>query len=88
MKVLVTGDAGYIGSVVTEGLLGEAHSVTVLDNLQQGHRQAVSPKAEFVLADICDSQALDDIFNRFKIDAVMHMAAETVVEHSITDPKR
>jgi len=88
MNIMVTGGAGYVGSVVTEGLLNEAHSAIVLDNLQQGHRQAVPPEAEFVLADICDIQALDDAFSRFKIDAVMHMAAETVVEFSITDPKR
>ncbi len=88
MNILVTGGAGYVGSVVTEELLNEAHSTIVLDNLQQGHRQAVPPEAEFVLADICDIQALDDAFSQFKIDAVMHMAAETVVEFSITDPRR
>jgi len=68
--------------------LREAHKVIVLDNLQQGHKGAVSPEAEFVLADICDAQTLDDVFRRFEIDAVMHMAAETVVEYSMTNPKR
>lgn len=87
MNVLVTGGAGYVGSIVTEELLREPHKVIVLDNLQQGHKGAVLPEAEFVLADICD-KALEDIFTRSKIDAVMHMAAETVVEYSITDPKR
>lgn len=88
MNVLVTGGAGYVGSIVVEELLRQAHKVIVLDNLQLGHREAVLPEAEFALADICDAQALDDVFRRFKVDAVMHMAAETVVESSVTDPKR
>jgi len=77
-----------VGSIVAEELLSEAHQVIVMDNLEQGHKQAVLPEAEFVIANICDAQSLDDIFHRFKIDAVMHMAAETVVEYSMTDPKR
>jgi len=88
MNVLVTGGAGYVGSVVTEELLKETHKVVVLDNLQQGHKKAVLPEAKFVLADICDAKALEDVFRQFKVDAVMHMAAETVVEYSMTDPKR
>lgn len=88
MNVLVTGGAGYVGSIVTEELLREAHKVIVLDNLQQGHKGAVHPETEFVLTDICDDKALDGVFRRFKVDAVIHMAAETVVEYSITDPKR
>jgi UDP-glucose 4-epimerase len=88
MNVLVTGGAGYVGSVVTDGLLKAGHRVVVMDNLQQGHRQAVSASAEFVVADICDAPGLDTLFQRLRIDAVMHMAAETVVEFSTTDPKR
>lgn len=88
MNILVTGGAGYVGSVITEGLLDKGHKVIVLDNLQQGHKEAVLPEAEFSLADICDAWAVKDVFRRAKIDAVMHMAAETVVEYSISDPKR
>ena len=88
MNILVTGGAGYVGSIVTEELLRGTHQVIVVDNLEQGHKGAVLPKAEFVIANIRDAQSLDDIFRRFKIDAVMHMAAETVVEYSMTDPKR
>ncbi|MCL0060403.1 UDP-glucose 4-epimerase GalE [Dehalococcoidia bacterium] len=88
MNILVTGGAGYVGSIVTEELSKDGHQVIVLDNLQQGHKGAVLPEAEFVLADIGEAKALGDVFRRFKIDAVMHMAAETVVEYSITDPKR
>jgi UDP-glucose 4-epimerase len=88
MNILVTGGAGYVGSIVAEELLKAGYDVIVLDNLQQGHKEAVPLEAEFVLAHICDADALGDVFHQFKIDAVMHMAAETVVEYSITDPKR
>jgi len=88
MNVLVTGGAGYVGSVVTAELLKEGHNAIVLDNLQQGHKEAVSPPTEFISADICDVQSLDEVFRCTKIDAVMHMAAETAMEYSITDPKR
>ena len=88
MKVLVTGGAGYVGSVVADELLTAGHQVIVLDNLQQGHQAAVSSAAEFIPADICDPDALSNLFRQSGIDAVMHMAAETVIEFSITDPKR
>jgi UDP-glucose 4-epimerase len=88
MNILVTGGVGYVGSIVAEELLKKGHEVIILDNLQQGHRGAVAPGAEFVFADICDAEALDGAFQRARIDAVMHMAAETVVEYSMTDPKR
>jgi len=88
MNILVTGGVGYVGSIVTEELMNKGYRVIILDNLQQGHKEAILPEAEFVLADICEAQALEDAFHRFEIDAVMHMAAETVVEYSMTDPKR
>jgi UDP-glucose 4-epimerase len=88
MNVLVTGGAGYIGSIVTEHLLKKGHNVTVLDNLQQGHREAVLSPAEFVSGDICDVRTLEQTFSNSRIDAVMHMAANTLVGHSMTDPKR
>jgi UDP-glucose 4-epimerase len=88
MHVVVTGGAGYVGSVVCEELLKNGHKVFILDNLQQGHKEAVLPEATFFQVDIGDIQGVDSIFSRNKIDAVMHMAAETVVEFSMTDPKR
>jgi UDP-glucose 4-epimerase len=88
MNVLVTGGAGYIGSIVTEYLLKQGYKVTVLDKLQQGHKEAVLSPAEFVLGDICDAKILGHIFRNFKIDAVIHMAADTLVGQSMTDPKR
>ena len=88
MTILVTGGAGYVGSIVTEQLLKEGHQVVVLDNLQQGHTRAVPEGAAFVPGDILDSAILDEVFRSYRLDAVMHMAAETVVGFSITDPKR
>lgn len=88
MNILVTGGAGYLGSVVAEDLLNKGYEVTILDNLKQGHKEAVPPGAEFIRTDICDSEALEEVFQHFKVDAVMHMAAETVVEYSMTDPGR
>jgi UDP-glucose 4-epimerase len=88
MNVLVTGGAGYVGSVVSEELLKIGHRVIVVDNLQQGHRQAVLPEAEFMQADIGDDRSLEMLFDGHQIDAVMHMAAETVISFSMSDPKR
>jgi UDP-glucose 4-epimerase len=88
VNILVTGGAGYVGSIVSEELLKQGYKVIVMDNLQQGHRGAILPEAEFVLADSGDPQALDEVFSHFQVDAVMHMAAETVVEFSMSDPKR
>jgi UDP-glucose 4-epimerase len=86
MRVLVTGGAGYIGSVVVEELIREGDQVTVLDNLYQGHRAAVHPQAEFVLADLADAGVVNDLFARQSFDAVMHFAANSLVGESVQDP--
>jgi UDP-glucose 4-epimerase len=87
VRLLVTGGAGYIGSVVTEQLITGGHSVTVIDNLEQGHREAIAPEAAFVEVDLADSQALNTIFEGQEIQAVIHLAAETRVGHSMTNPR-
>lgn len=87
MNVLVTGAAGYIGSIVTERLLSECHLVVALDNLNQGHWQALDKEANFVEADLCDFDALDTLFSQYTIDAVMHLAALSIVSHSMQDPR-
>ena len=86
MKVLVTGGAGYIGSVVVEELIREGDQVTVLDNLYQGHRVAVHPQAEFVLGDLADAGMVGDLFAERRFDAVMHFASNTLVGESVQIP--
>jgi UDP-glucose 4-epimerase len=86
MHVLVTGGAGYIGSVVVEELIREGEQVTVLDNLYQGHRAAVHPEAEFVHADLADAGAVSALFARQGFDAVMHFASNSLVGESVQEP--
>lgn len=88
MGILVTGGAGYIGSVATEELIKAGHDVVVYDNLTQGHRQAVHPQATFVQADLADREPLNLVFDEHDIDAVMHFAAHSVVSFSMRDPLR
>ncbi|HDN67753.1 MAG: UDP-glucose 4-epimerase GalE [Candidatus Latescibacterota bacterium] len=88
MSILVTGGAGYIGSVVVEELLKRGESVVVYDSLYQGHRAAVDPGAIFIKADLADTNKLDETIQQFEIKSVMHFAAETVVERSMSDPAR
>lgn len=86
MNVLVTGGAGYIGSVVVEDLIRQGDQVTVYDNLFQGHRAAVHPQAEFVLGDLADREILSDLFARGNFEAVMHFASYTLVGESMKQP--
>ncbi|MBN1829383.1 MAG: UDP-glucose 4-epimerase GalE [Deltaproteobacteria bacterium] len=88
MAILVTGGAGYIGSICVEELLAEGHEVVVIDNLQEGHREALMAKAVFYEGDFGDRSMLDRIFREREIDAVMHFAADTKVEESMRDPGR
>jgi UDP-glucose 4-epimerase len=88
MSILVTGGAGYIGSVTVEELIKAGRQVVVYDNLLQGHRQAVHPKAVFVEADLADGEALAAVFQRHRVDAVMHFAAHSIVPVSMREPLR
>jgi UDP-glucose 4-epimerase len=88
MRVLVTGGAGYIGSVVTEILLARGHAVVVYDNLAKGHRDAVPAGVPLVHADLLDGAALGRELREHRIDAVVHMAADAQVGESMADPAR
>jgi len=87
VSVLVTGAAGYIGSVVTEELIKEGFNVVGLDNLKQGHLKAVAAETTFIQADLADSDALHEVFRDYDIEAVFHLAAESLVGVSMSDPK-
>lgn len=87
MNILVAGGAGYIGSVTTAMLVEAGHTVTVLDNLSKGHRDAIHPDARFVEGDIGDPQAVTAVC-RNGIDLAMHFAAFIEVGESVTDPRK
>jgi UDP-glucose 4-epimerase len=86
VNVLVTGAAGYIGSICSELLVSSGIKVVAVDNLCEGSRSAVPSQASFYQADFGDSARLDEIFQHHQIDAVMHFAGEALVEKSMKDP--
>jgi UDP-glucose 4-epimerase len=88
MKVLVTGGAGYIGSVVTEELVKDGHQVIVYDSLYKGHREAVVEGAEFVHADLSDAARLRETLATNHVEAVVHMAADSLVGESCENPAK
>jgi UDP-glucose-4-epimerase GalE len=87
MRVLVAGGAGYIGSHTVRHLLAGGHDVTVYDNLQFGHRQAV-PAERLVVGDLGDIHRLDYLLRARRIEAVIHFAAFAYVGESVTNPAR
>lgn len=86
MKVLVTGGAGYIGSITVEQLIEAGEEVIVFDNLYQGHRDAVHPDAVFVHGDLADKQAIDTVMAEHRPDGIMHFASHTLVGESMEKP--
>src|SRR5271154_6486105 len=87
-NILVTGGAGYIGSVVADSLLSRGYDVTVYDNLSHGDRAAVPQGAALVTADVGDRPELDRVFQSGKFDAVMHFAAWIEAGESMQAPER
>jgi len=88
MKILVVGGAGYIGSVCAELLLDQGHGVTIFDNLSEGHRRALDPRAEFVEGDLVDRQSIEKTLAKQQPDAVMHFAANALVGESMQNPSK
>ena len=86
MSILVTGAAGYIGSVCSEVLISRGMPVIALDSLLEGHRGAVPPGATFCQVDLADRAQLEAVFTKHKVDAVMHFAAEALVAKSVREP--
>jgi len=86
MNVLVTGGAGYIGSVICDQLIEDGHHVVVYDNLAKGHRDAVADDAVFVDADLLDGDTLKQTLREHSVEAVIHMAAWSLVGESMSQP--
>ena len=87
MKLLVTGGAGYVGSIVSRQLLDAGHEVVVLDNLERGHREAVAERARFIEADLRDADAVRAAVAE-GFDGVLHFAALALVGESVSHPER
>src|SRR5208282_396577 len=88
MAILVTGGAGYIGSVTVERLRAKGEQVVVLDDLGRGHRSAVDADIPFYHGRVGDRALLGRITNEHKIDACVHFAAFTYVGESVSDPAK
>jgi UDP-glucose 4-epimerase len=84
----VTGGAGYIGSVVTEELVRDGHDVVVYDNLIKGHREAVVEGASFVEGNLLDADTLRQALKDHRVEAVIHMAAYSLVGESCEHPSK
>ncbi len=87
-KVLVTGGAGYVGSICCSELLKQGHSVTIVDDLSTGHREAVPKGAEFHCLDIGSRDEISDLLARSRFDVVFHFAAKALIAESVSNPGR
>jgi UDP-glucose 4-epimerase len=86
LRILVTGGAGYVGSVSVERLLAAGHEIVVLDDLSTGHRAAADPGAGLVVGSYGDGATVAALLERERIDAILHCAARSLVGESIADP--
>ena len=86
MKILVTGGAGFIGSLLVDKLVEKGYEVVVVDNLSMGREENLNKKAKFYLMDITYYKVLNEIFKNEKPDLVFHLAAQTLLRKSIDEP--
>lgn len=87
-KILIVGGAGYIGSHTLRCLADKGYECVVLDNLDNGHREAVDVRAEFEQADLLDKESLQRVFDKHSFDAVIHFAAFIMMGESVADPQK
>ncbi|MCK9588385.1 MAG: UDP-glucose 4-epimerase GalE [Terrimicrobiaceae bacterium] len=86
--IFVTGGAGYIGSICVEQLLNEGFEVAVFDNLSEGHKKAIDPRARFFQGDLADRTVIGHALGEASPDAVMHFAAHALVGESMQNPSK
>jgi UDP-glucose 4-epimerase len=87
MSILITGGAGYIGSHTVLDLISKNEEIVVVDNLENGHKEAL-PGVPLLIGDIRDKQFLSDVFRKYPIEAVIHFAAYIEAGESVCDPLR
>ena len=87
-NILITGGAGYIGSHVTEVLLKKNKRFFLLDNLSTGHRKLINKKAKFFKLDISETKKIKKILNKYKIDSIIHLAANLIIGEGQKKPKK
>ena len=87
-NILITGGAGYIGSHVTEILLKKNKKVFLIDNLSTGHRKLINSKAKFFKIDIKNRQKVKKIIEKYKIDSIIHLAANLIIGEGQRNPKK
>ena len=87
-NILITGGAGYIGSHITEILLKKNKKVFLIDNLSTGHRKLINKKAKFFKLDISNFKRVNKIINMYKIDSIIHLAANLVISEGQKKPKK
>jgi UDP-glucose 4-epimerase len=87
MKVLITGGAGFIGSNITDAVIEKGHKAVIADNLSSGNKKNINKKAKFYKADIVNEKKVFEIFEKEKLDVVIHCAAQIDVRKSVADPK-
>src|SRR5262245_49635805 len=87
-RILVTGGAGYVGSVSVEAFLAAGHEVVALDDLSTGHERAVPDGAKLVVGDYTDHLAMTILLADERIEAILHCAARSLVGESLVDPAR
>ena len=86
MNILVTGGAGYIGSNMVRLLVSRGHMPVVLDSLEYGHKQAIPDSVPLIVGNVKDKEAVEPIFKKFHIEAVIHFAGYLMVEESVREP--
>ena len=86
--ILVTGGAGYIGSITIKELIENGYKVIVLDSLENGHREAIDPSATLEIVNLKDKPGIDQIFKKYEIDAIIDFAAYLAVGESMDQPEK
>ena len=86
LRILVTGGAGYVGSICSAELMKRGHSVVVVDDLSTGHPEAVPQGAEFHQIDIGDADRVSRLLKKNDFDVVFHFAAKALIAESVTNP--